>query len=439
MAIMQHSIIFGGVNSADFDLYIGGEGTFNAPKRAVELVSVPGRNGEIAIDQGHFENIEVEYTVINQEADLDTFAAKLAGFRNAICALRGYQRLEDTFHPDEFRMVLFVDEMEVKPIEYATASEFKITFNCKPQRFLTSGETEIDLPSVSNTVTNPTLFASSPLIESVGNGEIIISSDNGNEYLITLEDDVVGDLTLLSPFTSTEYRNVKNYLSVTEYFAPYGLLVGTNDTMDLSEFTFSFTLQSYYGDSLSSLSLVYPNGHTIPNYVDTTYERIDEQTIRATLYYGAQSFTNSASYTQIEDDLRLLYTVKDSNDQSRTFTQNFTMSIGIENNTDGYDQYLAFKISDFSQSILTLTKYYTMQFTAGSLTCDSTASVLGNPTYIDCEIGEVYKELGDMVVSLNRYVSLGSDLPVLEPGDNYIRKRSGTWQSLKIVPRWWQI
>ena len=44
MAMMQ-SITFGGVNSADYGIYIGGEGVFNAPKREVEMIEIPGRNG----------------------------------------------------------------------------------------------------------------------------------------------------------------------------------------------------------------------------------------------------------------------------------------------------------------------------------------------------------------------------------------------------------
>ena len=118
MAVMRHSITFGGVNSADYGIYIGGEGTFNAPERDVEMISIPGRDGAFALDKGRFENIEVKYTVINQEPDLATFSANLEDFRNAICSQRGYQRLEDTFHPDEYRMAVFADKFEVKPIEY---------------------------------------------------------------------------------------------------------------------------------------------------------------------------------------------------------------------------------------------------------------------------------------------------------------------------------
>ena len=145
MAVMQNSIIFGGINSADFGIYIGGEGTFNAPKRAVEMVTVPGRNGDIAIDQGHYENIEVTYSAFNYEEDLATFAKQLSDFRNAIVSQVGYQRLTDTFHPDEYRMAIYTEGLEIDPIKYNTASEFELKFNCKPQRWLTSGEVPVTI------------------------------------------------------------------------------------------------------------------------------------------------------------------------------------------------------------------------------------------------------------------------------------------------------
>ena len=115
-----NSITFGGVNSADFGIYISGEGVFNAPKRDVEMIKIPGRNGEFALDNGRFENIEVTYPAFNFEPDdYDTFMQNLSDFRNAICAQRGYQRLTDTFHPDEYRMATYIGGLEIKPVKYS--------------------------------------------------------------------------------------------------------------------------------------------------------------------------------------------------------------------------------------------------------------------------------------------------------------------------------
>ena len=69
----------------------------------------------------------------------------------------------------------------------------------------------------------------------------------------------------------------------------------------------------------------------------------------------------------------------------------------------------------------------------------STLSVLGDPTYIDCDLGEAYKyNDNDEIISLNAYIDLGSQLPVLAPGSNDI-EYDYSITSLKIQPRWWKV
>lgn len=140
-----NSLVFGGVNSADYGIYITGEGVFNAPKRAVNMVAVPGRNGSIAIDQGHWDNIEVTYPAGTFGMDEEEFRTALSNFRNAIASQVGYQRLTDTYHPDEYRMAIYTDGLEVEPTTYNKAGEFELKFNCKPQRWLTAGEVPVTI------------------------------------------------------------------------------------------------------------------------------------------------------------------------------------------------------------------------------------------------------------------------------------------------------
>ena len=103
---MRNTLTFGGVNSADYGVYITGSGVYNAPKRAVENIVVPGRNGLLTIDQGRYENITVEYPAFAFGKTREEFQQKITAFRNAIMSQIGYQRLEDTYHPDEYRMAL---------------------------------------------------------------------------------------------------------------------------------------------------------------------------------------------------------------------------------------------------------------------------------------------------------------------------------------------
>ena len=168
-----NSLTFDGVNSLDSGIYITGEAVYNAPQRQVNMVTVPGRNGTLAIDQGRFENIEVTYPAGCFADNQSDFADKVMDFRNELASRFGYKRLVDTYHPDEFRLGAYSAGLEVGAVGFHNAGEFAIAFDCKPQRFLTSGETVTTL-TASGSITNPTLFASSPLLVVTGAGTLTI-------------------------------------------------------------------------------------------------------------------------------------------------------------------------------------------------------------------------------------------------------------------------
>lgn len=139
-----NSFTYDEIKSSDFGVYIGGEKTFDAPSLRGQSIEIPGRNGNVFISSDSYENVELVYPSFNFEPDLETFRSKLAKLRNALSSRASYKRLTDTLHPDEFRMAVFRDGFEVKPIKYNTAAEFDIVFDCKPQRFLKSGEIPVE-------------------------------------------------------------------------------------------------------------------------------------------------------------------------------------------------------------------------------------------------------------------------------------------------------
>ena len=420
MAVMRHSITFGGVNSADFGLYIGGEGTFNAPKRVVEMISVPGRDGDIAIDQGHFENIEVKYTVINKEDSLSDFSTKLSGFRNAICALRGYQRLEDTFHPNEFRMAIFVDEFEVKPIEYATASEFEITFNCKPFRYLKSGETAIS--KKSGTLTNPTLFKSSPLLAIEGYGDFSV-----NGYNIHIENDPVGNVLL------------PDYSGFVQYTADFStVFIMPNDPIEVSDAlgtdkTVEFTQRlypAYPNVSFVSASVLGATGQTTGSTYTATidtdgYVLFDGQLPDLAFTYGTPTSISTNVLVRVEMQIE---------GQSQTTTNSGYFRVRVN-----YDGNKVITFDCYVDDIFTAGDYGILAETASvslpGILIQSTAPKFGHPTYIDCDLGEAYALNDGVISSLNRYIALGSALPVLDAGANTITS-DATITQLLITPRW---
>lgn len=222
---LKHSFTFGGVNTANYGIFISGEGVYNSPERDVTMLTVPGRNGQLTIDNGRFENIEVAYPCFIEKASGQTdIASAIRAFRNDLGALTGYQRLEDTYHNDEYREGIFRAGLDIKPVVYHTGGEFEVTFDCKPQRWLTSGE-ELFVFTEATTLTNPSLFPSEPIIRVSGSDGTVAINDiiinvaqlpaaySGQELYINCE---IGDAYCYDLITG-ELVNLNSYVSWNEY------------------------------------------------------------------------------------------------------------------------------------------------------------------------------------------------------------------------------
>lgn len=166
---------FDGIDSLANGIYITGEAVYNAPERVVDMISVPGRNGAIAIDQGRFENIIVTYPAGAFADEQSNFADNIASFRNKLVSRYTYKRLTDSYNTGEFRMGLYHSGLEVGAVSRSRAGEFLISFDCKPQRWLTSGET-VQTFTASGTITNPTLFPARPLLAVTGAGNLTVGT-----------------------------------------------------------------------------------------------------------------------------------------------------------------------------------------------------------------------------------------------------------------------
>lgn len=191
MGILNY-LTYDGVDSSDFGVFLSGAGAFNAPARRGEMVTIPGRNGSLFMDEGAFENIEVSYPAFIGSGYGHIFRTALASLRSALTSRGGYKRLTDSYNPDEFRLAVYKSGLEVDPKLYNRAGGFTIKFDCKPQRFLVSGENTFFF-TANGTITNPTDFASSPILKVTGNGTVAIGdyifsvSDNAGTIIIDTE------------------------------------------------------------------------------------------------------------------------------------------------------------------------------------------------------------------------------------------------------------
>lgn len=164
-----HNLTFGGINSANFGVYISANETFKTPERVVSAHSVPGKNGDVLIDEGRDENVSISYKCFVRSG----FMTQGRNFIDKIKALHGYQRIEDTVNNDTFRVGFLSSDIDVTVSQMRESGYFDLTFNCKPQKYLKSGD-EWQTVTQNQVLTNPTAQTAYPLIRVYGTGNISI-------------------------------------------------------------------------------------------------------------------------------------------------------------------------------------------------------------------------------------------------------------------------
>ena len=125
---MRKTFTFNGRNSAEFGLFITGAAVHDAAAYDYEFIEIPGRNGDLILDNGRFHNIEIRYPAFVVDP------SKMPAIRAWLLGARGYQELTDDYNPQEYRMACYAQGLQGDPFALS-AVNFDLVFNCKPQRW----------------------------------------------------------------------------------------------------------------------------------------------------------------------------------------------------------------------------------------------------------------------------------------------------------------
>ena len=110
--------VFGSINSLNFNTIVADSNQFDGARKSVEKIKVPGRNGELSISDGSYENIEIIYTAyIKGDVKRNVDALKAA-----LNSQSGYLKLEDDFRPETFRLARYMDAFTVDASDKAGAA-----------------------------------------------------------------------------------------------------------------------------------------------------------------------------------------------------------------------------------------------------------------------------------------------------------------------------
>ena len=210
---MINHFTFNGTSTADLGLIVSGVSIFGAGSRKVEKAGIPGRNGDLQIELGGFNNYTVRYTV-SITNDFTTTAQQI---REWLLESKGYCDLTDTYHPDEIRKACFNSDIEFTTSMLYKYGQASIQFDCLPERYLTTN-TPITTTATADTTTDTAMSLNTvptPLNISL----------NGN--------------------TTQEGSSGKNLLDFT-YWAENVLLMRANKTVSNGNFTITSTGDDAY-------------------------------------------------------------------------------------------------------------------------------------------------------------------------------------------------
>lgn len=195
-------IWFHNVSSDDVHVVVERYPNVIVPNRKQEKIAIPGRSGDLLIQQDAFENVRQQYDIyISAETPrLPTIAHKVAEW---LC-VKGYQRLEDSYWLDTFRLASFQGGIDIANI-LNRFGRGTIEFDCKPQRYYKSGDFFISLSNGQKLI-NPSPFTAKPEIFVAGSGAGTLTI-NGKTLSLTNTTNVTIDCDTMQVFRNGESAN----------------------------------------------------------------------------------------------------------------------------------------------------------------------------------------------------------------------------------------
>ena len=226
------TMIFNGISTIDSGVVIQTPPVYEFPTKRADVIQIEGRNGDIIIDKNSYNNVNREYNIASVFRKNDSFISNARVIVDWLSSVSGYARLEDSYEPEYFRLAMYRSGGQL-PNFYDKATAIIVKFECKPQRFLKSGEeittftrtTHID--ANFHKIENPTKYIALPEI-SIQGGFVTIEVRNGSDVnnpdhttIFTLTDQlilnkIIIDSELQDVFTESVFIN--NKIEVTNGF-----------------------------------------------------------------------------------------------------------------------------------------------------------------------------------------------------------------------------
>ena len=163
--MLNETFYLDGIDAASAGIYLQKSIVFSGAVPNVESKTIPGRNGDLIFETGSYKNRSGSASCFCLQKDVEGAISSAGRF---LMGKNGYRRLETSDDPDHYWMARVGNSPQIA-MRLRALAPFDISFDCKPQRFVKSGENTIVF-TANGTLYNQYGQIALPLIALYGQG-----------------------------------------------------------------------------------------------------------------------------------------------------------------------------------------------------------------------------------------------------------------------------
>lgn len=163
--MLNETFYLDGIDARSAGIQLQAPIEFSEAVPIVEAQTIPGRNGDLVRYTGSYENRSGSASCFCLQKDVEKAVSSAGRF---LMGEKGYRRLETSDDPDHFWMARVENSPQIA-MRLRALAPFEIGFDCKPQRFVKSGENLVLFTS-SGSIFNQYGQIALPVIALTGNG-----------------------------------------------------------------------------------------------------------------------------------------------------------------------------------------------------------------------------------------------------------------------------
>ncbi len=178
----MNGFTYNGVSSIDMGLRTESKNVFSAPQYEKRFQSIPGRDGDLILPNGRYQNVQTTYSVFLPAKTLLELQEKLTAVKAWLYTEPDrYHELRDTYDADYFRSAVISTQLDIED-QLNKIGVFTVSFSCLPFKYLDSGQETVTITNGGGgeSITNPAAFSSRPLIRVNGNGNGVLNIINAD-------------------------------------------------------------------------------------------------------------------------------------------------------------------------------------------------------------------------------------------------------------------